>query len=169
MYQKRGINVRVLSEALLVYHCGKKEVVFKESDGKCYEELTATYLGKKVFIEPISRLIVHQGKEIDCSTIFLNQFKISETWFPLIGGKLHESVNPSEIETIIPKPFAWKKISGLSHKGIYSPKDLELFKKSTLDAMHSKSNEIHVMRSLQGKSKLSPDLSIYNSLTLHIC
>ena len=75
-------------------------------------------------------------------------------------------MNPEEIITDTPKHFSWKKIIGLSHRGIYSKKDIETFRRTTMDVIHSKAANTNLVRSLKGQSRLFEGVSITNSMSM---
>jgi hypothetical protein len=123
-----GIFGRVTGEALFIFKCTPVEVTPRNSTD-CTNQLAVTYDKRKVYLEPISRIIVNTPTIIECSTITPPRFKMTDNLWLTVPYRIRTET-PRTLSVNWPeKEFRFQSLNELSSSGIYSKEDLEKARK----------------------------------------
>jgi hypothetical protein len=123
-----GIFGRVTGEALFIFKCTPVEVTPRNSTD-CTNQLAVTYERRKVYLEPISRIIVNTPTIIECSTITPPRFKMTDNLWLTVPYRIRTET-PRTLSVNWPeKEFRFQSLNELSSSGIYSKEDLEKARK----------------------------------------
>lgn len=120
---EQGYIAVTSGEVIHLLKCVKAEVVQREVENKCFEQLPVRKGQEDLFLSPRTRILIKEGRLIPCDKRLPIMYKLNGLWYKL----LPEPIEVKAPETLRPqtKP-TWKYVSPetLAVSGIYSANDL---------------------------------------------
>ncbi|CAB0042576.1 unnamed protein product, partial [Trichogramma brassicae] len=116
-----GYTGIVSGECIHLIKCLRVEILLRATDN-CYEQLPVTFQNQSMFLAPRTRILVTNGKEVQCDGRLPPMFKLGDQWYrslpQIVPAPTPEILTPQMTPT-------WKYTSpdSLAIGGIYSEKD----------------------------------------------
>lgn len=118
-----GVMVTKVGAVAYVHQCSLVEAM-KRRFTNCSEEVPITVVGsnRKVFMDPITKIIKDVGTVVPCSLVMQRKFKLGEKWYCQVPPNLIECDDPDNLQSSFGKTDFTIDFSGMEND-MYSPEE----------------------------------------------
>ena len=122
-----GTFARVMGEVLYTYKCPQVNVAIRHSEA-CTAELPITFNGKEVYLNPVTRVIIHENmgiKPLNCSNVMSPMYELTPGHWISLPSRTRIPA-PRQLELIkLNHTQLFEPLQGVEQGGIYVEKDIE--------------------------------------------
>jgi len=96
MDNQPGHTAEPAGEVIYIYSCPKVTVDYRQTPGKCFDEMPVSFNGLPYFLTPRSKILSHHGTERICNPAAPAMFRIAGSWY-YTDERLQQSLSPAQL------------------------------------------------------------------------